>query len=307
MQKIIFATSATPGKSTRKALMLTNSIRSFGGKFCNDPVWLLTPNDSDPFSEWEYNQMGIMNLEEIRFDIQPEFTNIPFTKKVFAAAFAERHAEKLANLLVWLDNDTIILKEPSEFELHPKFTFGYRPVHHKLIGISWHQELDSYWNYVYKTFKIQIDTIRPVKTHLGEQIYPYFNAGSYVIRPEKHLLHTWKQSFIHNYDDLVFQSFSKENRMYKIFFHQVIFTGVMLKSFGMDEMQELSRGINYPLHLHEEIPEKYRADKINELISVRYEDIFDGDWENELSILEPMSNWLKCQINNFIEPEINNS
>ena len=70
----------------------------------------------------------------------------------------------------------------------------------------------------------------------------------------------------------------------------------MLNSLEQHEMQELSPRINYPLHLHSEIPKTLQPTRINELITVRYEDVFKSNWEIDLPIYEPILNWVKSQL-----------
>jgi hypothetical protein len=134
-------------------------------------------------------------------------------------------------------------------------------------------------------------------THTGEKIQPYFNAGTFVIRPEMHLMAKWQKSFIELLDKPDFQDFYKIDNRYIIFMHQAVFTGVLLHELERPKMLALSPKINYPLHLHAEIPVNRRPGKLGELISVRYENIFDiNNWQEKFSILQPLHPWLKDQL-----------
>ena len=92
-----------------------------------------------------------------------------------------------------------------------------------------------------------------------------------------------------------FMNYYEQNQRYAIFIHQAVFTGVLLHYLKPEEMAKLSPKMNYPLHLHNDIPADQRPAMVNELISVRYENIFDQpDWQ-QLPIKEPLRSWLKVQ------------
>jgi len=298
--KLAFITLGTPGQSVANISILANSLHTFGGELSECPIWLLVPEIQNKFSAAELDQIKDSNVNIISYDISPDLIEFPFASKVFAAAEAEKILKKSTELLVWLDDDSIILQEPKQFLLPSSKKFGYRPVHHKLIGISWGQEINNYWEHIYNVFDVPLENTFPMTTHTGEQIYPYFNAGTFVIRPEMTLLNKWKNEFVHYYRDKFFRDAYQEDFIHAIFFHQVIFTGVMLNSLKQHEMNELSPRINYPLHLHGEIPKQLRSANINELITVRYEDIFKNNWENDLPINEPILSWVKDQLNTII-------
>jgi len=80
--------------------------------------------------------------------------------------------------------------------------------------------------------------------------------------------------------------------------HQAVFTGVLLSMLEPNEMQELSPGINYPLHLHQNIPPNLRAKHFNDLVTVRYENIFNElEWQKKLPILDQLIGWVETRVN----------
>jgi hypothetical protein len=134
-----------------------------------------------------------------------------------------------------------------------------------------------------------------MRTYTGEQIFPYFNAGFYITRPEIGLLDQWRDMFMKWYRQPQFKAYYEKDRLYTIFIHQAIFTGVILKNLELDELYELSPKINYPLHLHDDIPTHQRPALIDELITARYENIFDEtDWK-QLPFSNSLKSWLISQ------------
>jgi len=296
MKKLTFITLTVPGRSTDAVFTLANSIRTFGGKLNQSPIWILVPESMNKFSDKTLDRFEDLNIDVIPFEINPEVLKFPFAAKVIAAAFAEETAQGKTNLLIWLDIDNIILREPQEFLLPEEKLLGYRPVHHKLIGTPWGNPLDDFWTLVYQSCHVPGGQQFKMVTHTGEEINPYFNAGTFIVRTDRGLLSSWRESFLRLYQLPEFQAFYELDKVYAIFIHQAIFTGVLLHELSLNEIQELSPKINYPLHLHLKIPEEIRSQDIHELTTLRYENIFDNqEWQNHLPISGQLRNWLLAQ------------
>jgi hypothetical protein len=231
----------------------------------------------------------------IPFEPDPAVFEFPFAAKVMAAAFLEAQAQGEAERLVYMDRDTIVLQEPAEFLIPAGQVLGYRPVHHRLIGSAWDQAVDPFWKLVYEVCNVPLDHLFPMVTHAGERIRPYFNAGVYSIRPERGLLAQWRDLFFNCYRLPQFNAYYEKDQLYAIFIHQAIFTGILLQNLKADEMLEFSPKINYPLHLQEDIPPDQRPALIDELVTVRYERIFDESGWARFAMSENLKNWLEAQ------------
>jgi hypothetical protein len=166
-----------------------------------------------------------------------------------------------------------------------------------LLGVPWGEEPDAFWKLIYRGCQVPAGVDFAMVTHVGESIQPYFNAGAFVVRPERGLLAGWWDAFQSSYRAPAFQSFYEGDRRYAIFMHQAVFTGTILSALEQNEMQELSSAINYPLHLHEEIPPNLRAKRVDDLVTVRYEDLFDEPgWETKLPFSEELVGWIEAQL-----------
>ena len=298
MHKLTLITLAYPGNSVSNTFMMLESIRDFGGALADIPAWVLFPGSLGDFSAREHTRFTELGAETIPFDVDEKTLKFPFGAKVQAAAVAEKMAVRKTELLTWLDNDTIVITEPNEFVLSEAKVLGYRPVHHKLLGISWDETPDAFWTLIYQHCQVPLPKGFPMRTHVGEKIRPYFNAGTFVVRPERGILSQWWRVFQSCYRHTDFLSFYEKDRRYAIFMHQAVFTGVLLSMLEPKEMQELSPGINYPLHLHQDIPPNLRANHISDLVTVRYENIFNElEWQKEFPILEQLVGWIETQVN----------
>ena len=295
MHKLIFTTLAIPGKPELDTLLLIESIRTFGGNLAQNPIWVLIPEALGSLSPDTQERLAQQEVSTMTFKVDPETLKFPFAAKVEAAAFAEQQAQGQSERLVFMDRDTLVLQEPAELLIPTGKALGYRPVHHKLIGPAWDQPLDAFWSLIYDSCGVHQENLFPMMTHTGEQIQPYFNSGIFVLRPERGLLIRWKNEFLKWYRRPQFQAFYKKDQLYSIFIHQAIFTGVLLAALNPKEMQLLSPKINYPLHLHQDIPAEQRPTTIDELVTVRYESIFDEPGWQQLPITEPLKSWLESQ------------
>ena len=297
MEKLVFVTLTVPGKSAQAVLMMARSIRDFAGELAGNPIWILVPESRNMFSDRE--QVGFAKLDLLihPYPIDSDILQFPFAAKIVAAAAAEGLAQGQSELLCYLDQDTLVLQEPEEFLLPAGKALGYRPVHHKLIGPGWDEVESPFWELIYRTCEVPEDRLFGMATHTGEKIKPYFNAGIFVVRPERGLLTQWQETFLRTYRQPEFTAFYEQNPLYTIFMHQVIWTGALLHALTPGEMQLLSPKINYPLHLHNEVPESLRPKTLDELTTLRYENIFDTpNWRENFPILEPLQSWLETQL-----------
>jgi hypothetical protein len=131
----------------------------------------------------------------------------------------------------------------------------------------------------------------------GVRIRPYFNAGLLIVRPERNLFHTWRDTFFRLIQAPDFQGFYERDERYIIFAHQAILTGVLLSALAPDEMQELPPTYNYPLHLYEEDVTDCRPARLEELVTCRHEGL-DGALEvvNRIPAEASLKQWLADQM-----------
>ena len=297
MHKQIFVTMAHPEKTVSDVLVLTASIRKFAGEMAQSPIWIFVNKSLGELKNQEYQQFKAFNARVIYFEADQEASVFTFGKKVQAAALAEELARGKTEFLTWLDSDSIVLNEPVEFTLPPDKILGYRPVHHRLLGPVWGEPLDAFWSLIYKECQVSSEMEFSMVTHAGEKIRPYFNAGTFVVRPEAGLLTQWWQVFQKLYPAPFFKPFYEKDSRYLVFMHQSVFTGVLLNRLKVKGLQELSFKINYPLHLHQEVPPGLRPASIDELITVRHESVISqSGWQKNLPISEPLLNWIEAQI-----------
>jgi len=95
-----------------------------------------------------------------------------------------------------MDEDTIIMQEPSELALNDQIDFAYRPVMHNRSGSLASKPPGSFWNRVYELLNLNPDQLFSIVTPADHQtIRAYFNAGLLAVRPERGILRGWGDAF----------------------------------------------------------------------------------------------------------------
>jgi flavin reductase (DIM6/NTAB) family NADH-FMN oxidoreductase RutF len=294
MEKLVFAYISDC--SDPKDLILAASIREFGESLSDYPIWVLVPKSKENIENEMKKLFLSLNVDLIPLSTKEE-PKFPFINQVLAAANAESLAKGKAKLLAWLGSNTIIFNEPKYFLLDNDKILGYRPVHHTNIGSFYNEPIDRFWELIYQKCNVSEEQIFPMKTHVDHnELRPYFNAGCLIIRPEKGLLQSWWSSYKELYNDQYFKEFYDKNYLYAIFIHQAVLSGVILSTLERNELYELPFDYNYPLNLYYNCPFTYRAKDVNNLITVRFEDL--GEL-NKVPIQDPLKSWLANQINKF--------
>jgi hypothetical protein len=228
------------------------------------------------------------------FGIERDAGDFPFAPKVYAAAAAESLVHGQADLLVWMDSDSIVVQEPEELLLDAGSTLGFRPVDHTLISSPYDAPVDPFWAAIYRDCGISDEKLFPMTASVDQnRIRPYFNAGLLVARPERRLLRSWGDDFQRLFREPTFDGFYGKDSHYRIFLHQAVLAGTLLAAAKRDELQELSHLVSYPLHMHSRYPPDKRPATLNDAITCRYDVFFeDSGWREAITIREPLRGWL---------------
>jgi hypothetical protein len=294
MDKLSFASIVHPNQySEKSAVTLASSIRSFGGKLAQLPIYYLVPQHDSLLASSTRAKLSQLNVVLIQFDISSDVLKFPLASDVIAASIIETALVGKTDLLVWLGTNTIILQEPKDFLLSDDKNLGYRPVHHINIGSLYSTPLDKYWTFVYQYCNVSPKQVFPMTTHIDQKtIRPYFNAGCFITRPDEQLCKQWHDIFSKVYQNPELLEMYKQDNRYPIFIHQVVLSGIVTAKYNNDQMQELPDSYNYPLHLYPEDKRPNRPANIDELITLRYETFADLRFSGGLVIDEKFKKWI---------------
>lgn len=288
-----FACLARTDAEARHALLLAQSLRAFGGSLAGSPVMALIPMGGALPPELEA-EMRAGQVSAVPFALPPPLNDVPLAERAAGAAQAEVAAQGVAKLLVWLDSDTLILREPVGLGIPPEARIGCRPVDLRLIGSPWDEAPDHLWKSIYAGCGVDGERVFPVRTTIeGQPIRAYFNAGCLVARPEARLLRRWLAGLLSLVGKDEFHPLSGRERL---FFHQAVLAGTLLARLGREEIAELPPTVNYPLHLHDRVPSDRRPAGLQEVDSCRYESVFDQeDWASRVPVEAGLREWLEAR------------
>ena len=294
---VIFATFAETEEGIDHAYFLAESIRQFAGSMKDAPIRLYLADYNNLDYDATVDRFKPLGVEVTSSSAPEEAFWLYYTGKVYGAGLAEKQAEGQTDVLVWMDDDTIIFKEPTDLRLAPDISFGYRPIMHNKSGSLYDEPPDEFWGRIYKVLKIKDEDLFPMMTVVDDQkIRAYFNAGLLVVRPGRGILRKWSKDYAALYRDPVIAEMCRASVNHKIFLHQTALTGAVLNSIKQDQMIELSDKYNYPLFFEQ----MYGADKaynsIDDIITMRYEAYFrkpDPEWESKLSGPPEKVAWIK--------------
>jgi len=294
MTKSIFAFMQAYGGDERESLLLARSLRRFGGEMANHPLWLMMPENLEQVNDSTRQALEELGVQVHRFEAPEEALKFSFGGKVFAAAAAELLASTQADVLVWMDSDTLFAGEPSELMLKEDVSLGYRPVMLKNISSIYAEPVNAFWGFIYEHCRTPDEHIFPMLTTVDKvQIRPQFNAGIMSVRPAKKLLQTWRDNFERLYQQPELAPFYQEHVLYRIFVHQSVLAATLLTMLREDEMQDFGPRVNLPMFLENE------PDVASKAITLRYDDFefFERpDWEKKVVLSKNFESWLRKQI-----------
>ena len=296
-EPLVFAFLVEPGPYEIGAILLADSIRTYGGGFAGAPIWVMVPWSVENLSGATRERLAELGVRLVPVETDAEAKDFPFAVKVAASAKVEKEAAGKYEVLALLNHDTLVLQEPKDLLLTESCALACVPVHHKLIGSAFDEPLDEFWTLVYEKCSVPADRVFPMVTPVdGVAIKPYFNAGLLAVRPERGLLRAWRDNFFGHYRDEDIAKFYERDQRYTIFIHQAILAGTMLSELTRDEISVLPPSYNYPLHLHGATASEKRAAVLNDLVTCRFDHpvylIEFANWRETLAIEEPLKSWL---------------
>ena len=292
-----FASFAETEEQIDHIYYLAESIRQFGGKAKSSPIWLYLADYNNLDVVETAKRFKPLNVTVFLCSAPNDALKFYFAGKVFAAGKCEQQAESEADMLVWLDDDTVLLEEPSAFLLEPGTSFAYRPVMHNRSGTLYGQPPNPFWKRIYEVLDIQPESLFEMTTPADNQkINAYFNAGLLVVRPGKGILRKWSEDFQKLYNDSTLVQMCQDDVTNRIFLHQTALVGAVLNTISHDEMVELPDSYNYPLFFEQMFGATREFGSIEDITTLRYDIYFrdpDPEWAEKLKGSADKVNWLK--------------
>lgn len=277
------------------ALVLAESLRTFGGSLAQAPVWIVIPEQLEAALAEKGKELEKLEVEVRSAEVPPEAFRYVLGAKPFTTAQAEKGAEGV-DLLAIMAPNTIVLDSPEAFLLARGESLGYSTVHHQNVGSLASEPLDPFWGRLYGVLGIPServflnDTLADKKT-----VRFYFNAGSFVVRPEAGLLQAWAGAFQKLYQDPEMAEMCQEGPL-NTFLHQAALAGVALASLEEEDTVEIPVAYSYPLFFEKFHGGLLTFDSLEEVVTMRYEfQVKDlpEDWEKQVKASPEVLAWIR--------------
>jgi len=301
----VVATYAEWPGALQNAFTLTESLREFGGRFKDAPVWIYVPAGLQQLLD--DNQELITRLASVGAEVRT--CPVPqsavwfyYGGKPSAAAAAEAAALAAgAQLLIWMDDDTVVLSDLDELDLAESVSLAYCPVMHNRSGTLYGTEPNPFWGRVYEMLALTDEMLFPMVTPADEQrIRAYFHCGLMSLKPEQGILRRWARDFELLTRDSVLLEMCRNDQTYRVFLHQAALTGSVLHTIGHDQMVLLSGRYNYPIFFEKQYGATRPFDSIDRAVTIRRvvnDEYLEDDWLSQLSGPPVKIAWLKEHLN----------
>ena len=280
-KKICFGFLAPPVQKIYQVFLLIKSLRRLDDPYSENPFIMIIPDQWKKKYSVYIPQIEKLNVRILYLKIHDGLLNFPFGAKVMAAELAESHCEKEFQLIAWMDSPSPFVHDVKQIILEPQKFIGYRPVDKTIIASRFDGPIDEFWSMIYQKCHVgQAALYKMVSTVDQDPIRPYVNAGFLVLRPDLRLMRMWSENFSRIYYSAEAEQCYRKDYRYKIFIHQAVLAATIITIASQTMIKEFPSPVNYALHLHNDYPIDLKAKKLEDIIFLRYEDIFEKPgWE----------------------------
>jgi hypothetical protein len=278
------------------AAVLAESIRTFGGSMNAVPIRLYLADRLHAAAAAFHDRMTQLAVEMIEVQVPDIASQYILGAKPFMAAQAEADTEGEFDLLAVLAPNTIVLAEPHDLLLPQEITLGFSPVHHQNIGSPYDEPADAFWSRLYRVLEVPDDRVFPIVSLADRKTLRfYFNAGSFVVRPEAGLLRAWADAFTALASDPTVADLCREGKL-NVFLHQAALAGTAVKRVERVDTLQLPDSYSYPLFFERFFGGDTVYDSLQGVVTMRYEfrigDLPAG-WQAQIEAPEGVIPWIE--------------
>jgi hypothetical protein len=246
------------GRLESEAVLLVDSLRTWGGAWSQSPVYAFAPRRDrgpEPATVERLEAQGTTIIDE---PLVERFDEIPTFNKVAVSAWAERELDH--ETLVFTDTDSVFLSEPSELG-EGDWVAAMRPVDRRIAGSRGKGKNEPFWRRMYAELGV---TERPFgETVVGQmRIRAYWNSGLIATRREAGLFGAWEAALVRLFDAGIVQ------KRWPQFMDQLSWAGVTADYH--DRVKVLPPTYNYPLRHRQALTPSARDLDLPEIVHLHY-------------------------------------
>jgi hypothetical protein len=285
----VFVMTAVSNQELKQTQLLVKSLRAFGGVMQSCPVWIFVPGD-DATARRYFDDLHIQILP---LEIPESVKDYWFARKVCACTQAECKASPVIKSLIWVSYDCLIIQPPELLQLDIEMDAAFRPVHETNIGLPVSISPDDYWKGIYQVVNLEEHHII-VETFVDrKQIHAYFNSHIFSWNPAIGLGQQWFDVFAALVSNRDFQLKCCGDIKHQVFLHQAVLSALIEKNITAERLRILPPVYSYPYNLHASVSWDRRAQVLNDLVCIAYEDRSLHPLKvHDIDIREPLKSWL---------------
>ena len=193
---LAFIVCIEKGFLEEQSLLLFESIRRFGGRYKGAPIYACSPRAGFGVSDATRSSMRALGVTYIEEPLNRDLAYFAYANKNFATAYIERNTRHDA--LVFLDSDTIFLREPSELARLSEYDALVRPVDSKGICSSGESdENDVYWRRLAEVTGVSLEKLPMTRTSVdGVPIRANYNGGFIAVNARLGVFNRWMHNIL---------------------------------------------------------------------------------------------------------------
>ncbi|MFN0263787.1 hypothetical protein ACKTEK_07910 [Tepidamorphus sp. 3E244] len=179
-----------PGWLEPQARLLARSIRRSAGRYADTEVHAVQPRGTDPLTPETTDCFAACDVTHHAGRWNTRQANLGTANKVHAAALIETRSE--AEILVFLDTDTVVLGEPSELDLHDDEDIAVQLTTRGLGGTTGPSDpLEPYWAACAQACGVELPAM--VDTLISrKRVRGYYNGGLVAMRRSAGIGTQWR-------------------------------------------------------------------------------------------------------------------
>lgn len=274
----------------KRAEILINSIRAYGGNYSSMPV-ILVVSDS---TQTQGSSLKGKVQEIITLKMNERFRQFPFSDKVYACAQVEEMVAGKTNWLVWINPDALMVAPPTAITANSNAWAALRPVHIQNIGDIAGAPISDYWKKIYEVAGLDTNKIWSVESYVdNKKLNGYFNSGCMAFNPSKGIFRTWKNDYEKLLLDSVNYAYYTSNPSYSFFCHQAVLSAVVMAKIDKEKINMLPPSFGYPLHLQQQENFNNKIRYFSEMVIVLEQNYLKA---NQIDIQEPFRSWIDANV-----------
>jgi uncharacterized coiled-coil protein SlyX len=282
---LAFVACIEAGVLERQALLLFESIRAYGGALADSPIYALAPRAGQGVVGATRHRLEALQVEYIDLVLNSDCPEYGSANRVVAAAHIEE--TRTHDILVVLDSDTLVLRDPEAFRLPEEVDVAVRPVDYKGICTAGpHDPFERYWRRLCEICGVGYDEIPWIESYVDRaRVKASYNGGLVVARSARGILRRWREFFLASIraelrpraEPVSFRSSTgtvaaAASRLWGS--NQAALSLAMWSTTR--RVLTLDPSYNYPLHAHTALGER-RVRNFDRLVHVHYHWLFEPD------------------------------